>query len=69
MENQKFSRHTRFGEAGSGNGPDAKRGQIGVLTLPGQETENYVRFPEGGEAFYPAHQVMMLKDKQEILMT
>jgi hypothetical protein len=46
--------------------PDAKRGQIGVLTYARSETENYVRFPDGGEAFYPAAQVMMLKDKQEI---
>jgi hypothetical protein len=29
--------------------PGAKRGQIGVLTLAFSETENYVRFPEGGE--------------------
>jgi hypothetical protein len=46
--------------------PDAKRGQIGVLTYARSETENYVRFPEGGEAFYPAGQVLMLKDKQEV---
>ncbi|PAW95453.1 hypothetical protein CKK33_18885 [Mucilaginibacter sp. MD40] len=47
-------------------GPDAKRGQIGVLTYARSETENYVKFPEGGEAYYPAEQVLMLKDKQEI---
>jgi len=46
--------------------PDGKRGQIGVLTYARSETENYVRFAEGGEAFYPAAQVMMLKDKRDI---
>jgi hypothetical protein len=46
--------------------PDAKRGQIGVLTLAFSEKENYVKFPEGGEAYYPAEQVLMLKDKQEV---
>jgi hypothetical protein len=49
------------------NGTDEKRGQIGVLTLPISRNENYVRFPEGNEAFYPAHQVLMLKDKQEVI--
>jgi hypothetical protein len=48
------------------NAPETKRGQIGVLTYARSETENYVRFPEGGEAFYPAGQVMMLKDKQQV---
>jgi hypothetical protein len=42
------------------------RAQIGVLTYARSETENYVRFPEGGEAYYPAGQVMMLKDKKQI---
>lgn len=48
------------------NDPDTKRGQIGVLTLAFSEKENYVRFPEGGEAYYPAGQVMMLKDKKQV---
>lgn len=48
------------------NDPGKKRGYIGVLTLAFSEKENYVRFPEGGEAYYPAEQVMMLKDKQEV---
>jgi hypothetical protein len=43
------------------------KGQIGVLTYARSETENYVRFPEGGEAYYPAERVMMLKDKQQVL--
>lgn len=42
------------------------KGQIGVLTYARSETENYVRFPEGGEAYYPAAQVVMLKDKQQV---
>jgi len=46
--------------------PENKKGMIGVLTYARSETENYVRFPEGGEAYYPAGQVMMLKDKQEV---
>jgi hypothetical protein len=37
-----------------------------VLTLAFSEKENYVKFPEGGEAYYPAEQVLMLKDKQEV---
>lgn len=49
-----------------GNDPEMKKGQIGVLTYARSETENYVRFPEGGEAYYPAGQVMMLKDKQQV---
>ena len=48
------------------NDPENKKGHIGVLTYARSETENYVRFPEGGEAYYPAGQVMMLKDKQEV---
>jgi hypothetical protein len=48
------------------NDSSAKRGHIGVLTLPFSENENYVRFPEGGESFFPAARVMMLKDKQEV---
>ncbi|HTI58951.1 hypothetical protein [Mucilaginibacter sp.] len=46
--------------------PDMKKGMIGVLTYARSETENYVRFPGAGEAFYPAGQVMMLKDKQQV---
>jgi hypothetical protein len=48
------------------NDPGQKRGHIGVLTLAISEKENYVRFPEGGEAYFPAAQVMMLKDKQGV---
>lgn len=46
--------------------PNMKKGMIGVLTYARSETENYVRFPGAGEAFYPAGQVMMLKDKQQV---
>lgn len=46
--------------------PNIKKGMIGVLTYARSETENYVRFPGAGEAFYPAGQVMMLKDKQRV---
>ncbi len=46
--------------------PDMKKGMIGVLTYARSETENYVRFPGAGEAFYPAGQVMILKDKQQV---
>lgn len=48
------------------NDPGEKLGKIGVLTLAFSERENYVRFPEGSEAFYPASQVLMLKDKQTV---
>lgn len=48
------------------NSPGEKKGQVGVLMYARSETENYVRFPEGGEAFYPAGQVLMLKDKQHV---
>lgn len=48
------------------NGTAPKHGHIGVLTLAFSQRENYVRFPEGGEAFYPAEQVLMLKDKKEV---
>jgi hypothetical protein len=47
--------------------PNMKKGMIGVLTYARSETENYVRFPGAGEAFYPAGQVMMLKDKQQVI--
>lgn len=46
--------------------PETKRGHIGALTYARSETENYVRFPDGGEANYPARQVMMLKDKHQV---
>lgn len=46
--------------------PGTKRGRIGILTYVRSETENFVRFPEGGEANYPAGQLMMLKDKQDV---
>jgi hypothetical protein len=50
----------------SENDTGPKRGHIGVLTMTFSEKENYVRFPEGGEAYFPATQVMMLKDKQAV---
>ncbi|WEA00764.1 hypothetical protein [Mucilaginibacter sp. SJ] len=49
------------------NDPATKRGQIGVVTYARSAYENYVRFPEGNEAIYPAEQVLKLKDKQQIL--
>jgi hypothetical protein len=48
------------------NDTGTKRGHIGVLTMTFSEKENYVKFPEGGEAYFPAAQVMMLKDKQAV---
>ncbi|MFD1257733.1 hypothetical protein ACFQ3S_13070 [Mucilaginibacter terrae] len=66
MENQNLEGTLVLVKPGPEIDRDAKRGQIGVLTYVRSETENYVRFPEGGEAFYPSAQVMMLKDKQEI---
>ncbi|WDF77035.1 hypothetical protein PQ469_24435 [Mucilaginibacter sp. KACC 22773] len=48
------------------NDTGRNKGQIGVLTYARSETENYVRFPEGGEAYYPAPQVLMLKDKKQV---
>ena len=66
MENQNLAGTLVLVRPGLENEPGAKRGQIGVLTLAFSEKENYVRFPEGGEAYYPAEQVMMLKDKQEV---
>ncbi len=48
------------------NDTGTKRGHIGVLTMTFSEKENYVRFPQGGEAYFPAGQVLMLKDKQEV---
>jgi hypothetical protein len=49
------------------NNSGKKQGLIGVLTYARSETENYVRFLEGDEAYYPAKQVLMLKDKQQVL--
>ncbi|MBB6107841.1 hypothetical protein SAMN05421821_101246 [Mucilaginibacter lappiensis] len=49
------------------NDTGTKRGHIGVLTMTFSEKENYVRFPEGGEAYFPAAQVMTLKDKQAVV--
>lgn len=66
MENQNLAGTLVLVQPDLENEPGAKRGQIGVLTLAFSEKENYVRFPEGGEAFYPAEQVMMLKDKQAV---
>lgn len=66
MENQNLAGTLVLVQPGLESEPGAKRGQIGVLTVAFSEKENYVRFPEGGEAYYPAEQVMMLKDKQEV---
>lgn len=66
MENQTLAGTLVLVQPDLETGPAAKPGQIGVLTYARSETENYVKFPEGGEAFYPARQVMMLKDKKEI---
>jgi hypothetical protein len=49
------------------NDPGTKKGMVGILTYARSETENYVRFPELGEAFYPAGRVLMLKDKQQVV--
>ena len=66
MENQNLAGTLVLVQPDVENGSDTQRGHIGVLTYARSETENYVRFPEGGEAFYPAGQVMMLKDKQQV---
>lgn len=66
MENQTLAGTLVLVQPDLENDPEAKKGHIGVLTYARSETENYVRFPEGGEAYYPAVQVMTLKDKQEI---
>lgn len=39
---------------------------IGVLTYARSATENYVRFPGGGEAYYQANEISKLKNKQEV---
>lgn len=66
MENQTLAGTLVLVQPDLENDPDTHRGQIGVLTYARSETENYVRFPEGGEAYYPAVQVMMLKDKKDV---
>lgn len=66
MENQTLAGTLVLVQPDLENDPATHRGQIGVLTYARSETENYVRFPEGGEAYYPAAQVMMLKEKQEV---
>ncbi|MET3981719.1 hypothetical protein ABIB62_004264 [Mucilaginibacter sp. UYP25] len=66
MENQTLAGTLVLVQPDLENDTGQKKGQIGVLTYARSETENYVRFPEGGEAFYPAGQVMMLKDKQKV---
>jgi hypothetical protein len=66
MENQTLAGTLVLVKPDLENDPGAKLGQIGVLTLAFSEKENYVRFPEGGESYFPAEQVMMLKDKQEV---
>ncbi|QEM06234.1 hypothetical protein DIU31_022935 [Mucilaginibacter rubeus] len=66
MENQTLAGTLVLVQPDMENDPDAKRGHIGVLTLTFSEKENYVKFPEGGESYFPAEQVMMLKDKQAV---
>ncbi|NHA05482.1 hypothetical protein G7092_16855 [Mucilaginibacter sp. HC2] len=66
MENQTLAGTLVLVQPDLANNPEEKKGHIGILTYARSETENYVRFPEGGEAFYPAGQVMMLKDKQAV---
>ncbi|GGA95388.1 hypothetical protein [Mucilaginibacter rubeus] len=39
---------------------------IGVLTYIRSASENYVRFPGGGEAYYQTDEISKLKDKQEV---
>lgn len=66
MENQTLAGTLVLVQPDMDNDTGQNKGHIGVLTYARSETENYVRFPEGGEAFYPAGQVMMLKDKQQV---
>jgi hypothetical protein len=66
MENQTLTGTLVLVKPDAENDSENKKGMIGVLTYARSETENYVRFPEGGEASYPAGQVMMLKDKQQV---
>lgn len=39
---------------------------IGVLTDARSATENLVRFPGGGEAYYQANEISKLKDKRQV---
>ena len=66
MENQTLAGTLVLVQPDAENDPEHKKGMIGVLTYARSETENYVRFPEGGEDHYPAGQVMMLKEKQQV---
>jgi hypothetical protein len=66
MENQTLAGTLVLVQPDLENDAGPKSGHIGVLTLAFSENENYVRFPEGGEAYYPAKQVLMLKDKHEV---
>jgi hypothetical protein len=66
MENQTLAGTLVLVRPDLENDTGPKHGHIGVLTLAFSEKENYVKFPEGGEAYYPAEQVLMLKDKQEV---
>ena len=66
MENQTLTGTLVLVQPDLENDVGPKRGHIGVLTMTFSEKENYVRFPEGGEAYFPAEQVMMLKDKQTV---
>ncbi|XHR97326.1 hypothetical protein ACFJIV_12110 [Mucilaginibacter sp. UC70_90] len=52
-----------------GHENDAGQGKalIGVLTYARSASENYVRFPGGSEAFYPATDISKLKEKQLVL--
>jgi len=67
MENQTLAGTLVLVQPELENNAGKTKGMIGVLTYARSETENYVRFPEGGEAYYPAGQVMMLKNKQQVL--
>jgi hypothetical protein len=67
MENQTLTGTLVLVQPDLENDAGTKKGLIGILTYARSETENYVRFPEGGEAYYPAERVMMLKDKQQVL--
>ncbi|WPU99110.1 hypothetical protein SNE26_24155 [Mucilaginibacter sp. cycad4] len=49
------------------NDPAGKQGQVGVLTYARAVDENYVKFPNGAESVYGQKDLMMLKEKEEIL--
>ncbi|AYL95330.1 hypothetical protein [Mucilaginibacter celer] len=49
-----------------GNDTGQATALIGVLTYTRSASENYVRFPGGGEAYYHANEISQLKDKQKV---